>query len=164
MRETQVRFLGQEDLLGKEMQSTPALLPGKYHGWRSLIGYRPWVAMSRTWLSDFTSYGMYQKVWILKIIPHFSRPGFHRKSDLNFTISLFTSVRVGHESHPPHFTPENRLCYQQERIVARATRLFFHCVEYHIQTLVCLCVCLCVCIWWQVFDYIFYNKTKLNLF
>ena len=24
------------------MQSTPALLPGKSHGWRSLIGYSPW--------------------------------------------------------------------------------------------------------------------------
>ena len=26
----------------RKWQSTPALLPGKSHGWRSLIGYRPW--------------------------------------------------------------------------------------------------------------------------
>ena len=42
MRETQVRSLGQEDPLEKEMASTPILLPGKSHGWRSLVGYSPW--------------------------------------------------------------------------------------------------------------------------
>ena len=39
MRETRVRFLGREDPLEKEMASTPALLPGKSHRWRSLVGY-----------------------------------------------------------------------------------------------------------------------------
>ena len=29
-------------------------LPGKSHGQRSLVGCSPWVAKSRTWLSDFT--------------------------------------------------------------------------------------------------------------
>ena len=29
-------------------------MPGKSHGWRSLIGYRPWVAKSWTGLRDFT--------------------------------------------------------------------------------------------------------------
>ena len=33
---------------------TPVLWPGKPHGWRSLVGCSPWVAKSRTWLSDFT--------------------------------------------------------------------------------------------------------------
>ena len=42
MWETHVRSLGREDPLQKEWQSTPALLPGKPHGWRSLIGYSPW--------------------------------------------------------------------------------------------------------------------------
>ena len=44
MREAQVRFLGREDPLEKEMaiHSTPALLPGKSHGRRRLIGYSPW--------------------------------------------------------------------------------------------------------------------------
>ena len=41
MQETWVRFLGQEDPLEKEMAITPALLPGKSHGQRSLIGYSP---------------------------------------------------------------------------------------------------------------------------
>ena len=44
MRETRVRFLGGEDPLKKEMatQPTPAFLPGKSHGQRSMVGYSPW--------------------------------------------------------------------------------------------------------------------------
>ena len=34
---------------------TPLLLPGKSHGWRSLVGCSPWVAKSWPRLSDFTS-------------------------------------------------------------------------------------------------------------
>ena len=42
MQETWVLFLGQEDPLGKEMATTPVLLPGESHGQRSLAGYSPW--------------------------------------------------------------------------------------------------------------------------
>ena len=42
MQETWVRSLGGEDLLEREMATTPVLLPGKSHGWRSLVGYSPW--------------------------------------------------------------------------------------------------------------------------
>ena len=42
MQETRVQSLGWEDPLEKEMQPTPVLLPRKFHGWRSLVGYRPW--------------------------------------------------------------------------------------------------------------------------
>ena len=42
MRETWVRSLGREDPLEKEWQTIPVLLPGKFHGWRSLVGYSPW--------------------------------------------------------------------------------------------------------------------------
>ena len=42
MRETQVRSLGQEDPLEKEMATTPAPLPRKSHGRRSLVCYSPW--------------------------------------------------------------------------------------------------------------------------
>ena len=38
MQQTWVRFLGREDPLEKEMQSTPIFLPGKSHGLRSLAG------------------------------------------------------------------------------------------------------------------------------
>ena len=37
-----VRSLGQEDPLGKEMEPTAVLLPGKSHGQRSLSGNIPW--------------------------------------------------------------------------------------------------------------------------
>ena len=38
----------------RKWQSTPVFLPGKSHGWRSLAGYSPRVAKSRTQLSDLT--------------------------------------------------------------------------------------------------------------
>ena len=41
MQETRVRFLGWEDLLEKETATTPAFLPGEFHGQRSLVGYSP---------------------------------------------------------------------------------------------------------------------------
>ena len=37
-----IRSLGREDPLEKEWQPTPVLLPGKSHGWRSVVGYSPW--------------------------------------------------------------------------------------------------------------------------
>ena len=41
--ETQIRSLGQEDPLEKEMGApTPQFLPGKSHGQRNLAGYSPW--------------------------------------------------------------------------------------------------------------------------
>ena len=39
----------------REWQSIPVFLPGKSHGWRSLLGYSPWGAKSWTRLSNFTS-------------------------------------------------------------------------------------------------------------
>ena len=42
MRETRVRFLGRKIPRRRKWQSTPALLPGKSHGQRSLIGYSLW--------------------------------------------------------------------------------------------------------------------------
>ena len=37
-----VRFLGQEDPLGRKWQPTPVFLPGEFHGQKSLAGYSPW--------------------------------------------------------------------------------------------------------------------------
>ena len=42
MQETQVRSLGWEDPLEKEMATHSSILPGKSHGQRSLAGYGPW--------------------------------------------------------------------------------------------------------------------------
>ena len=55
MQETWVQSLGWEDpLWRRKWQSTPVLLPGKSHGWRSLVQATAHeVPKSRT-LSDFT--------------------------------------------------------------------------------------------------------------
>ena len=42
MQETQVRSLGGENTLEKEMATHSSALPGKFHGQRSLVGYSPW--------------------------------------------------------------------------------------------------------------------------
>ena len=42
MQETRLQSLGWEDLLEKELQTTPVFLPGKSHGWRNLVGCSPW--------------------------------------------------------------------------------------------------------------------------
>ena len=38
----------------RQWHPTPVILSGKSHGWRSLVDCSPWVAKSRTRLSDFT--------------------------------------------------------------------------------------------------------------
>ena len=42
MQETWVQSLGQEDPLEKETATHSSFLPGKSHGWKSLVGYSPW--------------------------------------------------------------------------------------------------------------------------
>ena len=42
MQEMQVRSLGQEDPLEKEMATHSIFLPGKFHGQRNLVSYSPW--------------------------------------------------------------------------------------------------------------------------
>ena len=37
-----VQSLGWEDPLERKWRLTPVFLPGKSHGWRSLVGYSPW--------------------------------------------------------------------------------------------------------------------------
>ena len=48
------KYLEMELLSHRLWHPTPALLPGKSHGRRSLVGRSPWVAKCRTRLSDFT--------------------------------------------------------------------------------------------------------------
>ena len=52
MQATQVRFLGWEDPLEKEMATTTVFLPGESHGHWSLAGYSAWGHKSQTLLSD----------------------------------------------------------------------------------------------------------------
>ena len=41
MWENQVKSLGREDLLEKEMATHSCTLPGKFHGQKSLVSYSP---------------------------------------------------------------------------------------------------------------------------
>ena len=52
MQETEVRSLGQEDPWRRKWQPTPVVLPGEYHGQRSLAGYSAWGGKSQTRLSS----------------------------------------------------------------------------------------------------------------
>ena len=38
----------------RQWHPTPVLLPGKSHGWRSLVGFSPWGREESEQLSDFT--------------------------------------------------------------------------------------------------------------
>jgi len=42
IQETWVQSFGQKDPKRQKWQPTPVFLPGKLHGQRSLVGYRPW--------------------------------------------------------------------------------------------------------------------------
>ena len=42
MQETQVRFLGRGNPLGRERLPSQVCLSGEFHGQRSLVGYSPW--------------------------------------------------------------------------------------------------------------------------
>ena len=42
MRQTWVQSLGWDDLWRRKWNPTPVFLPGKSHGWKSLVGYSPW--------------------------------------------------------------------------------------------------------------------------
>ena len=55
MQETQVRFLGREDPLEKEMATLSSVLAGESHGQRSLAGYSPSDCKSQTRLSAQTT-------------------------------------------------------------------------------------------------------------
>ena len=54
MQEMWVWSLNWKESLEKEMATTPLFLPGKSHGWRSLVGAVCGITKSQTWLSDFT--------------------------------------------------------------------------------------------------------------
>ena len=49
----------------RKWQHTPILLPGKFHGWRSLVGYSPWGSkeLDMTERLDFTSQGR-PELWL----------------------------------------------------------------------------------------------------
>ena len=67
MQEMWMQCLGQEDPLEKGMATTPTFLPGKFHMWRSLVGYSPWGCRVRQDLRIYSNNHM-----LLLLLSHFS--------------------------------------------------------------------------------------------
>ena len=67
MRETQIRSLGWEDPLEKEMATHSSFLPRKSHGQRTLAGYSPWglKESDRTEQLQFPFLSFLIKQWML---------------------------------------------------------------------------------------------------
>ena len=66
MQEIRVWSLGWEDPRIRKWQPTPVFLPGKSHGPRSLVGYRPWgrkESDTTERLSDFTF--TFTRLWLI---------------------------------------------------------------------------------------------------
>ena len=66
MRETQVRPLGQDDPLEKEMATHSSILPGEFHGQRSQAGYSLW---SRKELDMTEQISTHMHSWVLQPLP-----------------------------------------------------------------------------------------------
>ena len=70
----------------RKWKTTPVLLPGKFHGWRSLVGYSPWDRKESDMTSDFTFFLYEQKspqleIWILQNEkPHWQRQTYARST------------------------------------------------------------------------------------
>ena len=52
LQETQVQSLGQEEPLEKGLATHSSILPGEFHGQRSLAGDSPWGHKSQRHLND----------------------------------------------------------------------------------------------------------------
>ena len=61
MRDTWVQSLGQEDPGRRKWQPTPVLLPRKFHGQRSLVGYSPWGRKELD-ITEWLHFGFISKV------------------------------------------------------------------------------------------------------
>ena len=78
MQDNQVRPLGQEDPLEKEMATYSNTSPRKFHGWRSLAGYSPWghrvehdwaTSLHFRWgLSDFVFFSTLKKIFFPSVL------------------------------------------------------------------------------------------------
>ena len=104
MQETQVQSLGREDPLEKGMaihsswrrqwHPTLVLLPGKSHGWRSLVGCSPW---GRTESDTNEATWQQQQHTLQYLLPEESHgqrslvgysPWSHKKSDMTEQLTL----------------------------------------------------------------------------
>ena len=125
MRETGVWSLGREDPLERKWQPTPVLLPGKCHGWKSMVGCSSWghkesdtteqlhftsryvlVAQPRPTLCDPTNYSL----------PGFSVHGILQAKILEWIAIPFSRGYSSPGSNPGFLNPRqilNHLSYRE---------------------------------------------------
>ena len=104
MQETQVRFLGQEEPLEKEMETCSSILAGKSHGQRSLVGYSPQGQReSDTTEHTHTPYrlALGRKILCSDILPAFARGGPSEPRDSNNSDPGSGAARCGKQTPIP---------------------------------------------------------------
>ena len=80
----------------RKWQPTPVFLPGESCGWRSLVGYSPRVAKSRTWLSDFPfTFTVWWKGHISGVVVLGDLVGLHRTVQLQLLQYCWLGHRLG---------------------------------------------------------------------
>ena len=90
-------WLSSLSLQRRHWHPTPILLPGKSHGQRSLVGCSPWVAKSRTQLSDFP-FTFHFRALVKEMATHSSVPAWRipGTGEPGGLLSM-GSHRVGHD-------------------------------------------------------------------
>ena len=97
--------------LRRQWQPTPALLPGKSHGWRSLVGCSPWGRTE----SDMTEVTQQQQQQLLSHVQLFVTPGLQPTRVLCPWDSPCKNTRMGCHSllqgiFPTHVSNLHLLC------------------------------------------------------
>ena len=125
----------------RQWHPTPVLLPGKSHGWRSLVGYSPWGR----WESDTTE----------QLYSHFSLscigegngnplPCSCLENPRNWGAwwaSVYGVTRVGHDWSDLAAAAAD-LGKEEKHSLALSSG---------VNILVCLCLCVCLCLWTMTF-------------
>ena len=101
---------------------TPVLLPGKSHGWRSLVGCSPWGRWEWAWLSGFT------------FTFHFHALG--KEMATHSSVLAWRIPGTGEPGGLPSME-SHRVGHDWSDLAAAAAAYVY----------VCVCVCVCVCVY-----------------
>ena len=128
----------------RQWHPTPVLLPGKSHGWRSLVGCSPWLSKSRTWWSDFTFtfhfHAVEEEMAAHSSVLAWRVPGMGEPGGL----PSMGSHRVGHDWSD--LAAAAAQWPGGKEIVVRSGGHGESIALKEVCVCVCLCLCLCVCV------------------
>jgi len=69
----------------RKWQPTPVFLPGKFHGQRSLVGYKPWGCRVRHGLSHFTSFYFLKILCIYGCMKYWQQQSSTKRTGFNYS-------------------------------------------------------------------------------